>query len=61
MDDIGEEKKLQGLLNGIFKRDYQGQEEYNDDFLYEQLYQNLNRKDFDDYIRKLRGIVNVSF
>ncbi|CAD5122045.1 DgyrCDS10496 [Dimorphilus gyrociliatus] len=58
MDDIGEEKKLQGLLNGIFKRDYQGQEEYNDDFLYEQLYQNLDRKEFDDFIRKLRGIVN---
>ena len=56
----GGSKSLLGLLNGIARHDFYGDDELSDDVLKQELYTEMPEQEFSSLIHKCRGIVKVS-
>ncbi|XP_065063567.1 COMM domain-containing protein 1-like [Rhopilema esculentum] len=55
----GVDKSLLGLLNGIAKREYYGEEGIGDDFLHEGLFPDLDESSFIAYLKRFDGLVKT--
>ena len=56
-----ENKKLLGLLNGIARLYYYGEEDITEEYLKEQLYEELSLEDFNVLLSKTRNNVKVQW
>ena len=55
----GVDKSLLGLLNGIAKREYYGEEGIGDDFLHEGLFPDMDESSFIAYLKRFDGLVKT--
>ena len=53
------DKNLLGLLNGIAKREYYGEAGITDEFLHEELYNEMDQTNFDSLLKRFQGLVKT--
>eukprot|EP00112_Aurelia_sp_Birch-Aquarium-sp1_P007133 Seg1778.10 transcript_id=Seg1778.10/GoldUCD/mRNA.D3Y31 product="COMM domain-containing protein 1" protein_id=Seg1778.10/GoldUCD/D3Y31 len=55
----GVDKNLLGLLNGIAKREYYGEEGITDDFLREELYEEMDETNFEAHLKRFENLMKI--
>ena len=53
------DKKLLGLLNGIAKRDYYDETDITDDFLYQELFSEMEQANFNTLLNRFQNLVKT--
>ena len=54
-----ENKTLLGLLNGLVRKEYYGEQDITEEYLKEQLYTHISNEEFDVIVAKARGTIKV--
>lgn len=55
----GVDKNLLGLLNGIAKREYYGEEGITDNFLREELYEEMDETNFEAHLKRFENLMKI--
>lgn len=53
------DKQLLGLLNGIAKREYYGECEISDEFLREELYDEMDETSFENHLKRFKSLIKT--